>query len=85
MQMPWRRFRSLNKEPPKEKERWAYVGRARLNAPEWNPAWEFWVYLHPTEDEWYFLAKKYGQAYPMGSYREWTRHYEFEPLVNKEN
>ena len=66
-----------NRKPPKE--RWCYVGRARVKGYGNTYAW--WVYLHPSKDEWYFINKSTGQAYPMGSFREWTRHFYFEPLV----
>lgn len=84
MQMLWRRFRCAKCEPP-PKERWAYVGRARVKGA-YDKSFIFWVYLHPTKDEWWFLRKPPGfRAHRAGGYREWSRYYEFEPLVNKEN
>ena len=71
MRMLWRRSRCA------KKERWCYVGRAGIKG--FDPEW--WVYLHPTKDEWWFLDRKDGQASRMGRYSNWSRKFDFEPLV----
>ena len=69
---------SRAKKTTPNKERWCYVGRAKLRCER---HWVYWVYLHPTDDSWWFVDKRLGQAYDMGGREGWWPFYDFQDLT----